>query len=140
MIFQSTITIPKATVKATPLIQTIYIARGIVTKFMIRPRPGHAGLAHLIILHHEHQVVPSTENMELHGDTFPIDWEDYLEISQPPYELKLVGWNDDDTYPHAFDVHVVVLPKKAVSSLSLADSVKGLFSAMSPRHIFMGES
>ena len=136
MLFQADITIPKNTLVTTPTIVTFGIAKGIITKIMVRPRPGHAALAHLVILHHEHQMAPSTGNMDFHGDTFPIDWEEYYESYQPPFELKLVGWNDDDTYPHTFTVYVVVLPRRAIIALAIVDAIKGAFGMLSPRRIF----
>lgn len=140
MLFEASITIPKNTTQASPAAETLKIAHGIITKFMIRPRPGHAALAHLVILHHEHQIAPSTENMDFSGDTFPIDWEEYYESYQPPYELKLKGWNDDDTYSHTFDVFVAILPRKAIIAFQIADTIKGLFGMLSPKRIFTGSS
>lgn len=136
MLFQAAIVIPKNTTSASPTVVTFGIARGIITKIMVRPRPGHAGLAHLVILHHEHQIAPSTENMDFRGDNFPIDWEEYYESYQPPFELKLKGWNADDTYSHTFDVYVAVLPRKAILALAIVDTIKGLFGLLSPRRIF----
>lgn len=140
MLFQASLTIPKNTTFAAPSKDTLYIARGIITKFMIRPAAGHAGLAHLTIWHASHQIAPSTEYMDLHGDAFPIDWEDYYEFYQPPYQLTLKGWNDDDTYPHTFDVFVAILPRKAILALAVADTIKGFFGMLSPRRIFPGGS
>ena len=138
MLFEASITIPKNTLKASPTEEILKIANGIITKIMVRPRPGHVGLAHLVIRHHEHQIAPSTEGMDFHGDTFPIDWEEYYESYQPPFELKLEAWNDDDTYPHTFDVFVAVLPRKAVLALSIVDAIKGIFGILSSKRIFTG--
>ena len=136
MLFEAQIAIPKNTTQASPTTEILKIAHGIITKIMVRPRPGHAGLAHLVILHHEHQIAPSTEDMSLHGDSWPIDWEEYYESYQPPYELKLKGWNEDDTYAHAFDVFVAILPRKAVLALAIVDAIKGAFGMLSPKRIF----
>jgi len=138
MLFQASITIPKNTTYSGATEVNLKIAHGIITKIMVRPRPGHAALAHLIILHHEHQIAPSTENMDLHGDAPPIDWEEYYESYQPPYELKLKGWNEDDTYPHTFDVMVAILPRKAILALAIVDAIKGAFGFLSPKRIFTG--
>jgi len=140
MLFQASVTIPKNTTETSPTIVIMKIAHGIITKFMVRPKPGHAGLAHLVILHHEHQIAPSTENMDLHGDASPIDWEDYYESYQPPYELKLKGWNEDDTYQHTFEVFVAITPRKAIIAYQIADAIKGLFGLLSPKRIFTAES
>ncbi|MBA7581836.1 hypothetical protein ES708_23747 [subsurface metagenome] len=136
MLFEASIDIPKSTTRASPEETILTIAHGIITKIMVRPRPGHAALAHLVILHHEHQIAPSTEGMDLHGDASPIDWEEYYESYQPPYELKLKGWNEDDTYPHTFDVFVAVLPRKAIIALAIVDALRNVFSTLWPKRIF----
>lgn len=135
MLFEASITIPVGKTKADPQVEILGIALGIITKIMVRPRPGHEGLAHCVIRHHEHQIAPSTEGMDLHGDEPPIDWEEYYESYQPPYELKIEGWNDDDTYPHTFDIYVAVLPRKAVLALAVVDSIKSLFGILLPKRI-----
>ncbi|MBA7559939.1 hypothetical protein ES708_01557 [subsurface metagenome] len=136
MLFEASITIPKNTTQASPEEAILTIAHGIITKIMVRPRPGHAALAHLVILHHEHQIAPSTEGMDLSGDSHPIDWDEYYESYQPPYELKLKGWNADDTYPHTFDVFVAILPRKAVFALAIVDAIKGVLGLLLPKRIF----
>ena len=138
MLFKASITIPKNTLKVSPTTVLMPIAHGIITKLMVRPRPGHAALAHLVILHHEHQIAPSIQDMDFAGDTFPIDWEEYYESYQPAYELKLKGWNDDDTYEHTFDVFVAVLPRKAIIATAISDVIKDLFSLNTIKRIFTG--
>ena len=140
MLFEASITIPKLTSKTDPTVVILKIAHGIITKIMVRPRAGHAALAHCVILHHEHQIAPSTEGMDLHGDAHPIDWEEYYESYQPPYELKIKGWNDDDTYPHTFDIYVAVLPRKAIIALAIVDAIKSLFGVLSPKRLFTARS
>lgn len=136
MLFQASITIPTTATQADPTIETMKIAHGIITKFMVRPRPGHSATAHCVILHHEHQIAPSTEGMTLKGDTFPVDWEDYYESYQPPYELKIKGWAESATYSHTFDIFVAVLPRKAILANAIADTLKGMFGMLVPKRLF----
>ena len=138
MLYQASITIPASTTQASPTTEVMGIAHGIITKIMVRPRAGHRWLAHCVILHHEHQIAPSTGGMDLHGDAAPIDWEEYYESYQPPYELKIKGWNDDDTYEHTFDIFVAILPRKAIIATAIVDTIKGFFGMLSPRRIFTG--
>lgn len=138
MLFQAALTIPANTAATVPVTQLLGIGYGIITRVLVRPRPGHHALAHMLIKYHEHQIAPSTENMDFHGDTFPIDYDEHLEIFQPPFELKLVGWNDDDTYEHEFDVFIVILPRAAVISLAVMDAIKGILGMLSPRRLFGG--
>lgn len=138
MLFSKDITIPITATKASPTTVILPIAHGIITKIMVRPRAGHQNLAHCVILHHEHQIAPSTEGMDMHGEFFPLDWEEYYESYQPPYELKIKGWNDDETFAHTFTVYVVILPRKAVISLSIVDAIRDLFSLNTIKRIFTG--
>lgn len=140
MLFETSITIPANTASTDPTVVILKIAHGIITKIMVRPRPGHAALAHCIILHHEHQIAPSTENMDFAGDTFPIDWEEYYESYQPPYELKIKGWNEDDTYQHTFDIFVAVLPRKGIIATAVSDAISNILRIFSPKRIFTGGS
>jgi len=140
MLFETSITIPITATKANPEVVILKIAHGIITKIMVRPRPGHHALAHCIILHHEHQIAPSTENMDFAGDTFPIDWEEYYESYQPPYELKIKGWNEDDTYEHTFDIFVAVLPRKGIIATAVSDAISNILNIFSPKRIFTGGS
>jgi len=136
MLFQADITITSGKTETDPQVEILKIAHGIISKIMVRPRAGHANLAHLAIYHGSHRIAPSSEDMDLHGEFFPIDWEEYYEFYQPPYELKLVGWNGDDTYAHTFTVYIVVLPRKAIVAASFSDAIKGILGMISPRKIF----
>lgn len=136
MIFEASITIPITATKTSPTKVTLKIARGIITKIMVRPRAGHRWLAHCVIFHGSHQIGPSTEGMDFHGEFFPIDWEEYYEFYQPPYELQIRGWNDDDTFAHTFDILVVILPRRGVLALSIVDAISSVFGMLSPKRIF----
>ncbi len=136
MLYQASITILKNTTKIHPAEVTLILAKGIITKFMVRPRQGHAALAHLVIYHASHPIAPSSEGMDLHGDAFPLDWEDYYEFYREPYELRLVGWNEDDTYPHTFDVFIAILPRKAIIALAIVDALRKFNPVEAVRNIF----
>jgi len=138
MLFEKSLTIPITATQANPTTEVMGIAHGVITKIMVRPRPGHAALAHCVILYHEHQIAPSTEGMDLAGDTFPIDWEEYYQCFQPPYELKIKGWNDDDTYEHTFDIFLAMLEQRNTLGSIIGDAIKSIFSLLSPRRIFTG--
>ena len=138
MLFTVDINVPANTTKADPEEKILEIAHGIITWVSVLFPPGCHRLAHCIILHHEHQIAPSTENMDLAGDTSPIEWNEYYESYQPPYELKIKCWNEDDTYPHKITVRIAVLPRKAIVALAITEALKGLFAMLSPRRIFAG--
>lgn len=136
MLFTADVNIPKNTTEAAPVTQMLKVAHGIITWVSVLFPPGCARLAHCVILHHEHQIFPSTEGMDLAGDTFPIEWDEYYECYQPPYELKLKAWNEDDTYPHKITIRVAILPRRGIIATAVADTIKSVLGMLSPKRIF----
>lgn len=140
MLFTIDVNIPKSTLAAAPVVETIKIAHGIITWFSVLFPPGCCRTAHCVILHHEHQIVPSTESMNLAGDTFPIEWNEYYESYQPPYELKIKAWNESTKYAHKITVRIAVLPRKAILALAIVDAIKSMLGILSPRRLFTARS
>ena len=154
MLFVWEIVVPKNRPRDNPVIEELYLASGIINWFSVVFPPGCAGLAHLAILHQNHQIVPSkvyaTERVtpagvtvheikDLSGDTFPIEWTDYYELYGIPYMLTARCWNEDDTYPHTITIRIAVLPRKAIIALAIVDAIKGAFGVFSPKRIFTGK-
>ena len=46
-------------------------------------------------------------------------WVLNLELNEPPYELTVKGWSEDDTYPHTLTVGVMLVEANAVNMLQL---------------------
>lgn len=136
MFYSKTMTIPANTPANTPIETTIALSHGVITKVIFRPRPGHASLLHVKVFHGRHQIFPSSGDDDLHGDSFPVQWEDWYEINMKPFFLTISAWNDDDTYPHTFDFAVAQLPKYAVLPFAMMRAISDLVAMLSPRRIF----
>ena len=139
MLFTKSFTVLTTHTEASPLEDTIKIAHGIITFVSIWMPPGCHGLVYCKLKHHEHTVFPSTEDMFLMTDGYPVEWNEYYESYQPPYELKFVGWSYGTTYDHVVTIRIAILPRKAVLALAIVDALKGMFGALSPRRIFTGK-
>jgi len=133
MEFEAEFTIPANTAQTSPAYQVMKVSRGVITRVMVRPRPGHAALAHLQIRYHEHQLYPTNPDGDFHGDQHIIEWDEYKELTAAPFDLRLVGWNTDDTYEHTFDVGVAILEKNYTLPQLLIQGLRGLFSIFIPR-------
>lgn len=114
------------------------IAHGVITRISVLFPKGCHGLVFAQIFHHEHQIAPSTEGMYLTGDGTPIEWDEYYESYQPPYELKIKAWGESCTYDHVVTVRVAILPRKAIIALAMVDAIRGMFGILSPKRIFIG--
>ena len=44
-----------------------------------------------------------------------IEFSEYQEFYRAPFELVLVGWNEDDTYDHTLEVRFGVLPEEVLA-------------------------
>lgn len=131
MFYSEEITVPVNTLEGAAVSTEIHVTNGVLTRWCYRPRTGHAALCHAKVFYHEHQIIPHNPEAELHGDSFPIDSEERVELSSAPYLLKIKAWNDDDTYPHTFDISFTIMSKKTelVNGIrqAISDGVASIF-------------
>jgi len=139
MLFTKSVLVETDHTKSSPNVQVIKIAHGVITWVSVFYPAGCHNQVHCVILHHEHQIAPSTEGMSIVGDARPVEWNEYYESYQPPYELKLILWGVDCAYDHNVTVRVAILPRKAVLALAIVDSIKNLFSLLFPRRLSIGD-
>jgi len=115
---------------------TFDLAHGIITWVSVSFPKGCHGLVNCRIFHREHQIYPSRANSELRGDGEAIEWTEYYEMYQPPYDLLIRSWATSTLYDHVITVRMVILPRKAVLALAIVDSIKEFFGMLSPKKIF----
>ena len=139
MLFTKSFTVLTTNTESSPKEDTIKIAHGVITFVSVFMPRGCHGLVYCKLKHHEHTIFPSTEGMFLMTDGYPLEWNEYYESYQPPYELKFVGWSYGCSYSHVVTVRVAVLPRKAVLALAIVDAIKHVFGALSPKRIFTGK-
>ena len=139
MLFTKSFTVLTGHTIDSPLVDWMPIAHGIITRVSVFFPRGCHGLVYCKLKHHEHTIFPSTEGMYLMSDGYPVEWDEYYESYQPPYELKFVGWSYGTTYAHVVTVRIAVLPRKAVLALAIGDTIRGMFGAISPKRIFTGK-
>lgn len=136
MLFTANVTVETTHTESNKKEEILKVAHGIITWISIFFPPGCHGLVHCTILHHEHQIAPSTEGMSLIGDGSPIEWSEYYESYQPPYELKIKLWGVSCTYNHTVTIRIAILPRKAIIALAIVDAVKAAFGMLSPKRLF----
>ncbi len=140
MFYSYAITVAAKKAEADADEKTVDLSHGVITEVSFRPRPGHASLLHCRVFHRRHQIFPENADDDLHGDAFPIEWREWYEMFEPPHTLTIVAWNDDDTYPHTFDISFAMLPKWVALPYAFAKAISELFSMLSPKRLFTGRS
>ena len=136
MLFEGHITVETTHTATNKKEQIIPIAHGIISFVSVLFPAGCHGLVHCTVYYHEHQIAPSTEGMSMIGDRIPVEWSEYYECYQPPYELKVRAWGVSCSYDHTITVRVAVLPRKAILALAVVDAIKSVFNALSPKRLF----
>jgi len=109
MHYSFNLTIPPNTTELEPETLTCHLTYGTISKVSVAFPPGPKALAHLVILHQEHQVWPTNPDESYAWDNHVIEFESEYDLNTAPYDIKLVGWNNDDTYEHTVTVGINVL-------------------------------
>jgi len=126
MIYAFSDTVPANTPKANKRRTVMKLGRGIIHDLEVEFPPGCAALAHCTINEGGHQIWPTNEEESFHSDGWVIKFREHYELKNPPYELGLWTWNEDDTYEHTITVRIGLLEKKYVMPWSLADVLRRL--------------
>jgi len=92
--------IPANTLKAAPVEREVNLTWGVITEVEIRFPPRCVGLAGVRILEHRHQLWPTNLDAWFYGNDETIKWDEYHELFEMPAIFTLLGYNDDDTFPH----------------------------------------
>ena len=100
MFFEFAHTIPANTPATAPYEQLVTLAGGEITWWQIQFPRGCVGLVHVRVRDELHQVIPVNTDGDVSADDVHVDSFDSILLNDDPFDLRLVGWNTDDTYPH----------------------------------------
>jgi len=106
MYYQTTIFTSSNTLAAVPLVTTLQLARGQITKLLVAFPPGPVGLLHVIIKDKGWQIAPWSLGQDLAGDDYAYEMTTQYPLIVEPYELTVITWNEDDSYAHQVTIGV----------------------------------
>ena len=110
MYYDIPVTIPANTPELSPIEVEVKLTHGVIHRVEVEFPAGCAGLAHLQILRYDHQIYPTNPEGSFNTDDYIVPIDDYFELIEAPYTLKLRGWNLDDTYEHTITVRIGIYP------------------------------
>lgn len=110
MFYSKPITIPAQTLESDPIEKYLPLGLGTITRWFIGFPPGCAGLVHVTIYRFEHQILPEGEGQDLYWDGYMFVIEERYALVDEPYEVKIVCWNNDDSYEHTIYIGVEIMP------------------------------
>lgn len=128
MLYAYDITIPADTPESNPIVHTLKLNPGVLTKVSVKFPAGCHGLVKIRILKFETNLVPLNRDGWITGDNEAIVADEYFELDERPYELKLIGCSPGTSYPHTISVRLVILPRIVASMLALIEKVEEIIS------------
>jgi len=124
MIYETRLTIPPNTSQADAVSTDVSIHPGTVTVLEVLFPTGCAGLVHVQIQHWHRQVWPNNPDGDFSGNGSPMTFAEDYEVVDPPFFFTVIGWNEDEFYPHTPIVRFQITPK----SVGLLRSLANLFT------------
>jgi len=107
--------IPKTTPKTSPVTQILKLSKGVISRLDVHFPAGCLYLVGMRLFRWEFQLVPLSRNEWLVGEDGTVPTEPYYELEEVPAQLKLVAYNDDDTYDHTLRIWVSVVPREVAA-------------------------
>ena len=125
MYYDFDFTVTKQTSESSKVEQFVTLAPGVIKEIVIQSSRSFAALVHFQIFKSIFQLWPSNPDgaFLLTGETIASS-EEY-EMEGPPWELTLVGWNEDDRFDHTLHVRFSVLPTKGPWTSALLEALFG---------------
>lgn len=102
------ITIPANTTKASPQETYMELCAGYIKRGLVCFPDGCFELAKVQIFRYEHQLYPATPGASFHWNNRCFEWEDNFPLLKVPHRLKIITWNEDDSYEHDIQVHIEI--------------------------------
>jgi len=129
--FSKTISVPANTASEDFISETFDIQFGIVHRIHISIPSGHAGLTGIRVLQGLHQIAPTSGSEWFSGDDLELDYTEFIEVDETPFELTVDAYNEDDTYAHTFRVGVGVMPRYVMLPQEILQEIlRGVSSLM----------
>lgn len=130
MYFCWDITVEANTLAEDPLEQYLKITKGVITRVDVKFPAGCHGMVGIRFLRYEQQLIPLTSDEWITGDDETVPTETYGNLTDYPYQLKLVACSPDTTYDHTITVRIQVLPTYAAGFAQLTKLMQKLLDKL----------
>lgn len=110
MRFVYQLTIPAGTAKVSPAVSTVKLGKGSINRIEVGFPPGPATLVSVAIKDRIYQIAPANPDGGFAWDDHTYEFNTNYPLTDPPYELLLVGWSPDATFEHTVTFHFDLTP------------------------------
>jgi hypothetical protein len=127
VLYKGSVAIPAGTMQASAVVEYLQLSKGTISNWLVQFPPGCAALAHVAVLYHEQKILPAGEADSLAWDGYTYEAREQYEVDEEPYELKIIGWNEDTSYQHTIAVAVELFPTPDVTTEGLLERMLRAF-------------
>jgi hypothetical protein len=132
MFYEFTLTIPPNTPATAPTERTVDLTPGIISRVEVQFPAFCVGLVHVKVRRVLHQVWPANPDGDISAEAANITWVADYDLSEPPFQLTLQGYNLDDTFDHTITFRFEITAAAAPAPAPTPD-----FSTPSPLETFV---
>lgn len=112
MLFKTFQSVAANTTKLSPSWKKLKITKGEIVQWVIFFDPEAANLLHVRVEYHGTSIVPFGGKDWIEGFFSDGPITDSILLDTPPYELDIFAYNEDDTFPHEYYIHPVIIADK----------------------------
>lgn len=127
MLYRKFRSVPANTTEANPDWQKLVVCKGEIVQWVIFFDPEAANLLHVRVEYHGSSVIPWGGKEWIVGFFTDTPLRDSLKIDVAPYVLDIYAYNEDDSYPHEYYIHPIIIREKPVS---VTEGVEGLWERL----------
>jgi hypothetical protein len=102
--------VPPKTPPKKPLTKTLELTAGEIRQVHIVIPSGHCGLTGIRLKLRRQVIIPASPDAWISGDDVAITLPEKLQIPDRPPRLTVEAYNEDEVYPHAFQVTITIMP------------------------------
>ena len=127
MLYKIFRSVPANTTEVSPDWQKLPVTKGTIKQWIIFFDPEAANLLHVRVEYHGVPIMPFSGEDWIVGFFTDTPLDDNIKLDTPPYELDVFAYNEDDSYPHEYYIHPIILREKPVV---VAEGVEGLWERL----------
>jgi len=115
MLYKKFRSVPANTTEDDPDWQKLKVTKGTIKQWVIFFDPEAANVLHVRVEYHGSSIMPWGGKDWLVGFFTDTPLDDNIELDGPPYELDIYAYNEDDSHPHEYYIHPILLREKPVT-------------------------
>ena len=130
MLYKKFRSVPANTTENAPDWQKLDVTKGTIKGWIIFFDPEAADVLHVRVEYHGTPIMPFGGKDWLVGFFTDSPLQDNIKLDVPPYELDIYAYNKDDSYPHEYFIHPIILRKEPVTPTEIDEETAAMLEEL----------